>query len=97
MLQVVFPEHGMVRPSEAHPWYPRPRGAAPHGPGGVPKRWNHSNGTWEALPPGSEAAMQGLAMQRDLGPRLVPRPRGAVCRRDCPAAPAQPPIWILER
>ena len=29
-------------------WFPRPRGAAPHGPGGIPKRWSNSLGIWEA-------------------------------------------------
>ena len=38
---------GMHRPNEQ--WHPRPRGAAPHGPGGVPKRWNHVSGLWETM------------------------------------------------
>ena len=27
--------------------HPRPRGAAPHGAGGIPKKWNASTGEWE--------------------------------------------------
>lgn len=45
-------------------WFPRPRGAAPHGPGGVPKRWSHATGTWEPAADGEPAA----------GPR-PPRPK----------------------
>ena len=56
------------------PWFPRPRGAAPHGPGGVPKRWNHSTGSWESHPMAEKSNAESSA-----APRLVPRPRGAVC------------------
>ena len=64
-------------------WFPRPRGAAPHGPGGVPKRWNHLIGAWE-----SSHIDKDAAKDKDHIPRLVPRPRGAVsCSRPSPACP----------
>lgn len=61
------------------PWFPRPRGAAPHGPGGVPKRWNHSLGSWEPSPADAAPAKSAdRERSADQPPRLVPRPRGAV-------------------
>ena len=32
------------------PYFPRPRGAAPHGPGGVKKQWDHATGDWDSQP-----------------------------------------------
>ena len=82
-------------PGSSAPWFPRPRGAAPHGPGGVPKRWNHATGTWEAMVLGAEAgtaaaaaataaaAAATAAAMRDAAPRLISRPRGAVSTHVC--------------
>eukprot|EP00966_Prymnesium_polylepis_P247586 5725156-Prymnesium_polylepis.1 len=65
--------------ASTEPWYPRPRGAAPHGPGGVPKRWSNSLGCWEA----AEAAESGAA-KAAMAATHHPRPRGAVRRRPLP-------------
>ena len=59
-------------------WFPRPRGAAPHGPGGVPKRWNHSTGTWETSAVVEKEPREPRERVDHGPPRLVPRPRGAV-------------------
>lgn len=37
------------------PWYPRPRGAAPKGPGGVRQVWSHALGCWEPANSGGAA------------------------------------------
>ena len=71
MSEAVVPE------APEAPWFPRPRGAAPHGPGGVPKKWNHATGSWESHP-----AAACLLHESSAAPRLVPRPRGAVREPD---------------
>lgn len=74
------PRRGWARISmetEEAPWFPRPRGAAPHGPGGIAKRWNHSTGTWENAAPAPEIPSAPPA--HPAVARLIPRPRGAVC------------------
>ena len=42
----------------------RPRGAAPHGPGGVPNRWNYSIGVWELAATGEQPLGGGAASHR---------------------------------
>ena len=42
------------------PWFPRPRGAAPHGPGRIPKSWNHAIGSWESNPAQPEVTVKRL-------------------------------------
>ena len=66
--------------SDGSAWFPRPRGAAPHGPGGVPKRWNHTSGTWEMTPAdvASAKAIEAKSGATEASPKLHPRPRGAV-------------------
>lgn len=55
-------------------WFPRPRGAAPHGPGGVPKRWSNSMGCWET----AGEAEAGAHARPNPGINIISRPRGAV-------------------
>lgn len=50
-------------------WFPRPRGAAPHGPGGVPKRWSNALGVWETAEGDHGAVRQS---------QIFSKPRGTV-------------------
>ena len=59
--------------------YPRPRGAAPHGPGGLPKRWNHATGAWDASA-GVELP-DALSEERATSPCQDLQPSGGGVRR----------------